>query len=155
MPTRQSLIRRDAIMRNALAEIARLALIVNPTAAIHGRIKSLASALAKMHAKQLTLEQVADFIGVRVIVSDCAECYHLADRLRGRFPCNDSQFDDYIRSPKPNGYRSLHVSVLASGGQPVEVQIRTQAMHELAEHGAAAHGRYKAAALEWTKPRPR
>lgn len=126
-----------------LRNIACLAGGVDPAAEVTGRIKSPESIRAKMRLRKLSAEQVTDRIGVRVIVSTESHCYRLAECLVSQFPTDPSRYDDYIRSPKRNGYRSLHLLLLDVGLLPVEVQLRTRSMHDLAEVGGAAHWRYK------------
>ena len=112
-------------------------------AQVHGRPKHLYSIWKKMQGKALDFSQVLDVRAVRVIVPDVPSCYAVLGRVHERFRAVAGEFDDYIERPKPNGYQSLHTVVLDAQGRSVEVQIRTQAMHEHAEHGVAAHWAYK------------
>ncbi|HET6599352.1 MAG TPA: TGS domain-containing protein, partial [Burkholderiaceae bacterium] len=112
-------------------------------AEVQGRPKHLYSIWKKMQGKQLGFEQVLDLSAVRVIVPDVASCYAVLGRVHELFRAVAGELDDYIERPKPNGYQSLHTVVLDSAGRVIEVQIRTQAMHEHAEHGVAAHWAYK------------
>jgi GTP pyrophosphokinase len=112
-------------------------------AEVQGRPKHLYSIWKKMQGKRLDFAQVLDLRAVRVIVPDLASCYAVLGRVHELFRPVAGEFDDYIERPKPNGYQSLHTVVLDEGDRPVEVQIRTQAMHEHAEHGVAAHWAYK------------
>jgi len=112
-------------------------------AQVHGRPKHLYSIWKKMQGKALDFAQVLDVRAVRVIVPDVPSCYAVLGRVHERFRAVAGEFDDYIERPKPNGYQSLHTVVLDAQGRSVEVQIRTQAMHEHAEHGVAAHWAYK------------
>ena len=112
-------------------------------AEVQGRPKHLYSIWKKMNGKGLSFEQVLDVRAVRLIMNDVAACYAALGRVHERFRAVAGEFDDYIERPKPNGYQSLHTVVLDEAGQPVEVQIRTSAMHEHAEHGVAAHWAYK------------
>ncbi|UXH79979.1 RelA/SpoT family protein [Roseateles amylovorans] len=114
-------------------------------AQVQGRPKHLYSIWKKMRGKGLTLERVFDLRALRVIVPEIADCYAALARLHERYQPVDGEFDDYIARPKPNGYQSLHTVVMAEDGRPMEVQIRTRAMHEHAEHGVAAHWAYKEA----------
>lgn len=114
-------------------------------AEVQGRPKHLYSIWKKMRGKGLTLERVFDLRALRVIVPEVADCYAVLARLHEWYRPVDGEFDDYIARPKPNGYQSLHTVVVAADGRPMEVQIRTRAMHEHAEHGVAAHWAYKEA----------
>jgi GTP pyrophosphokinase len=112
-------------------------------AEVQGRPKHLYSIWKKMQGKGLDFTQVLDVRAVRVIVPDVPRCYAVLGRVHELFRPVTGEFDDYIERPKPNGYQSLHTVVLDDDGRAVEVQIRTQAMHEHAEHGVAAHWAYK------------
>ena len=114
-------------------------------AQVQGRPKHLYSIWKKMRGKGLTLERVFDLRALRVVVPEVADCYAVLAQLHERYLPVDGEFDDYIARPKPNGYQSLHTVVIAADGRPMEVQIRTRAMHEHAEHGVAAHWAYKEA----------
>jgi GTP pyrophosphokinase len=113
------------------------------TAEVQGRPKHLHSIWKKMQGKQLALGQVMDLAALRVIVADVDACYTVLARVHQRWPAVDSEFDDYIAKPKPNGYQSLHTVIRNDEGRAIEVQIRTRAMHEHAEFGVAAHWAYK------------
>ncbi len=112
-------------------------------AEVSGRPKHIASIAQKMRAKSLAFEQLFDVLALRVIVERVAQCYEVLALVGQRWRAIDSEYDDYIARPKPNGYQSLHTVVEDDEGRPVEIQIRTRAMHELAELGVAAHWRYK------------
>ena len=112
-------------------------------AQVQGRPKHLYSIWKKMRGKGLGFEQVFDVRAVRVVVPDVAGCYAVLGRVHELFKAVPGEFDDYIERPKANGYQSLHTVVLDASGRSVEVQIRTPAMHEHAEHGVAAHWAYK------------
>jgi GTP pyrophosphokinase len=114
-------------------------------AEVVGRPKHLYSIWKKMQGKHLAIDRVFDVRALRVIVDDTAACYAALARVHAAMPAVDGEFDDYIARPKANGYRSLHTVVLGDDGRPLEVQIRTRAMHEHAEHGVAAHWMYKEA----------
>ena len=117
-------------------------------AEVQGRPKHLYSIWKKMQGKALGFEQVLDVRAVRVIVPDVAGCYAVLGRVHELFRAVTGELDDYIERPKPNGYQSLHTVVLDDSGRTVEVQIRTRAMHEHAEHGVAAHWAYKDAGVK-------
>ncbi|MFN9280960.1 MAG: RelA/SpoT family protein [Betaproteobacteria bacterium] len=112
---------------------------------VQGRPKHLYSIWRKMQGKSLPFEKVLDIQALRVIVASVPECYAALSALHQRYRSLAGEFDDYIARPKPNGYQSLHTVVLGDDDRPVEVQIRTQAMHDHAEHGVAAHWAYKEA----------
>ena len=112
---------------------------------VQGRPKHLYSIWKKMQAKGLVFTRVFDTRALRVIVQDVPACYMALACVHAALTPVDGEFDDYIARPKPNGYQSLHTVVLGADARPLEVQIRTRAMHEHAEHGVAAHWMYKEA----------
>ncbi|MFO1228669.1 RelA/SpoT family protein [Roseateles sp.] len=112
---------------------------------VQGRPKHLFSIHKKMLGKGLELARVFDQSALRVIAHDVADCYAALSRLHEVYTPVPGEFDDYIARPKPNGYQSLHTVVRDAAGKAMEVQIRTRAMHEHAEHGVAAHWAYKEA----------
>ena len=136
---------REAGIEAARAELAQRLAEAGIAADVQGRPKHLYSIWKKMQGKGLGIERVFDLRALRVIVADVAACYAALARVHEGFRPVDGEFDDYIARPKPNGYQSLHTVVLADDGRPLEVQIRTRAMHEHAEHGVAAHWMYKEA----------
>jgi GTP pyrophosphokinase len=136
---------REAGVERARERLAALLVAAGLHADVQGRPKHLYSIWKKMQGKHLGIERVFDIRALRVIVTDTADCYAALARVHEAFRPVDGEFDDYIARPKPNGYQSLHTVVLGDDGRPLEVQIRTQAMHEHAEHGVAAHWMYKEA----------
>ncbi|MDR0577947.1 MAG: bifunctional (p)ppGpp synthetase/guanosine-3',5'-bis(diphosphate) 3'-pyrophosphohydrolase [Candidatus Accumulibacter sp.] len=112
-------------------------------AGVFGREKSLYSIYRKMIEKRLSFSQVLDIYGFRVIVKDIPTCYLALGALHARFKPVPGKFKDYIAIPKINGYQSLHTTLIGPYGTPIEIQIRTQAMHHLAEEGIASHWLYK------------
>lgn len=112
-------------------------------AGVFGREKSLYSIYRKMVDKHLSFSQVLDIYGFRVIVKDIATCYLALGALHSLFKPVPGKFKDYIAIPKVNGYQSLHTTLIGPYGTPIEIQIRTQAMHHLAEEGIASHWLYK------------
>ena len=114
-------------------------------ATVHGRPKHIYSIVKKMRGKSLGFEQVYDIRGLRIIVQSIADCYQALAYVHSHFSPVADEFDDYIARPKVNGYQSLHSVVRDRSDLPIEIQIRTQAMHDHAEHGVAAHWAYKEA----------
>ncbi|MDB5955751.1 bifunctional (p)ppGpp synthetase/guanosine-3',5'-bis(diphosphate) 3'-pyrophosphohydrolase [Ramlibacter sp.] len=114
-------------------------------AQVSGRPKHIYSIVKKMRGKSLDFAQVLDVRALRVIVPDVQDCYAALAWVHERFAPIADEFDDYIARPKANGYQSLHTVVRDAAGRPIEIQIRTQRMHEHAEHGVAAHWAYKEA----------
>lgn len=121
---------------------------IGVSAQVFGRPKHIYSIAKKMRGKSLSFEQVLDIRALRVIVHSPDECYAALAHVHSKLRPLENEFDDYIARPKPNGYQSLHTVVCDEQGQPVEIQIRTEAMHAYAEHGVAAHWAYKEAGLK-------
>ncbi|HVR68810.1 MAG TPA: bifunctional (p)ppGpp synthetase/guanosine-3',5'-bis(diphosphate) 3'-pyrophosphohydrolase [Verrucomicrobiae bacterium] len=112
-------------------------------ATVSGREKRPYSIWLKMQRKNIGFEQLADIMAFRVVVDDIAGCYKALGILHGRYPMVPGRFKDYLSTPKPNGYRSIHTGVIGPEKQRIEVQIRTKEMHDIAELGVAAHWSYK------------
>ena len=114
-------------------------------ATVQGRPKHIYSIVKKMRGKSLGFGQVYDIRALRIIVESVADCYQALSIVHSHFAAVPEEFDDYVAKPKPNGYQSLHTIVRDAQQQAIEVQIRTQSMHDHAEHGVAAHWAYKEA----------
>ena len=112
-------------------------------ATVKGRQKQAYSVWTKMEQKSLALEQLSDIFGFRVVVETIPDCYRVLGVVHTQWPNVPGRFKDYISTPKNNDYRSLHTTVVGPGRQRVELQIRTRAMHDVAENGIAAHALYK------------
>ena len=113
---------------------------------LEGRIKSVYSLYRKMYTYDKAFDEIYDFYAVRVIVDNELECYTALGLVHEMFKSVPGRFKDYISTPKPNLYRSLHTTVIGHNGTPFEVQIRTAEMHAEAEYGLAAHWKYKSGA---------
>jgi GTP pyrophosphokinase len=112
-------------------------------AEVTGREKTPYSIWRKMRSKSVSFEQLSDIMAFRVVVDSVQSCYAALGALHGHYRIVPNRFKDYISVPKPNGYRSLHTGLHGPRGNRIEVQIRTAEMHDIAEHGAAAHWAYK------------
>jgi len=134
--------RREMISRTLEAIKKRLA-DSGLDAVVHGREKHVFSTYRKMSEKHLSFSEVHDIFGCRVIVKDVPACYLALGALHGLYKPIPGKFKDYIAIPKANGYQSIHTDLIGPYGVPVEVQIRTEQMHRLAESGVASHWLYK------------
>lgn len=112
-------------------------------ARVEGRQKAPYSVFRKMENKSIAFEQLSDIFGFRIRVKTVEDCYRAIGIVHTKWPAVPGRFKDYISTPKQNDYQSLHTTVIGPGRQRVELQIRTQAMHEVAEYGIAAHALYK------------
>jgi len=110
---------------------------------VYGRAKRPFSIWRKLQTKKLSFEQLSDIFGFRVIVGSTADCYRALGIIHTNWQMVPERFKDFISTPKPNGYRSIHTTVYGPEKQRVEIQIRTQEMHDIAERGVAAHWRYR------------
>lgn len=134
---------REAEIGQIAGDIRKLLAQVGIKAEVSGRPKHIYSIYKKMIEKEKPFEMVRDVRGVRLIVADVAACYAALGIIHTHWRPIPGEFDDYIAAPKDNFYQSLHTAVIYDDGKPLEVQIRTPAMHENAELGIAAHWRYK------------
>ena len=112
-------------------------------AKIFGREKTPFSIWRKVQKKRVSLEQISDIIGFRIILENIEDCYKALGIFHSKYNCIPGKFKDYISSPKINNYQSIHTSVIGPNKRPIEIQIRTMPMHEFAERGVASHWKYK------------
>jgi len=110
---------------------------------IYGREKTPFSIWRKVQKKRVSLEEITDIIGFRIILKDIDDCYKTLGVIHKEYNCIPGKFKDYISSPKINGYKSIHTAVIGSYKKPLEIQIRTKDMHDFAERGIASHWQYK------------
>jgi len=135
---------RETYIENVIGMISAKLAEVEITAEVLGRVKDISSIYAKMKSQDLEIEQIYDAIGFRAVVDRKIEdCYAVLGQIHSIWSPVPGRFKDYIALPKPNGYRSLHTTVIGEFGERMEVQIRTREMHRDAELGIAAHWKYK------------
>ena len=134
---------RDLYLAKAIAEVSARLSEVNIEAQVTGRGKHLWSIYEKMVQKDRDFDDIFDLVAIRIVVDSVRDCYGALGCLHGKWRPVVGRFKDYIAMPKFNLYQSLHTTVIGPGGRPLEVQIRTQEMHERAERGVAAHFAYK------------
>jgi RelA/SpoT family (p)ppGpp synthetase len=124
-------------------EFQNLLIDRNIKATIYGREKTPFSIWRKLQKKRVSLEQITDIIGFRIILENVDDCYKTLGIIHKQWNCVPGKFKDYISSPKINGYKSIHTAVIGSYKKPLEIQIRTKEMHDFAERGIASHWQYK------------
>jgi len=134
---------RETYIKQVVSEIDTLLKDFEINAKVYGRPKHIYGIWSKMTNKDKQFSELFDMLAIRVTVSTIAECYTILGLIHGRWHHIPKEFDDYIANTKANGYQSLHTAVYGPKGKPVEIQIRTKAMHQFAEFGVAAHWRYK------------
>lgn len=135
---------RDTFIDTIKARIRERISDITPPPVIEGRVKSIYSIYKKVYIKGKSFDEIYDIYAVRVIVQTVIECYNVLGIIHDMFKPIPYRFKDYIATPKPNRYQSLHTTVIGREGIPFEVQIRTQEMHNTAQYGVAAHWKYKA-----------
>ena len=133
----------DAFMRRTQTQIDERLSELHIEHIVYGRIKHPYSIYRKMFNQNRSLEEIFDLFAFRVIVENVGDCYNVLGVVHDIYKPILGRFKDYIGTPKPNGYQSLHTTVVGGDGIPFEVQIRTREMHEIAEYGVAAHWKYK------------
>ncbi len=148
---RDSIVRRLAqlkeeggdLIARVMRELTEILTEGGVDATLTGREKRPYSIWRKMQRKNMAFEQLLDIMALRVLVDDTAGCYQALGLLHGRYASLPGRFKDYLSTPKPNGYQSLHTAIIGPFQQRIEVQIRTRDMHQVAEFGVAAHWAYK------------
>jgi guanosine-3',5'-bis(diphosphate) 3'-pyrophosphohydrolase len=129
----------DEIVQQLLGDMESAGLVVQ----ISGREKTPYSIWRKMQRKNVAFEQLSDIMAFRLVVKTIADCYHALGVMHSHYAVVPGRFKDYISTPKPNGYQSLHTTLIGPQNQRVEMQIRTNEMHQIADLGVAAHWQYK------------
>ena len=131
------------IFKTLSSEFNQLLTANNIKTEIYGREKTPFSIWRKVQKKRVSLEQITDIIGFRIILENIDNCYKTLGIIHKKYNCIPGKFKDYISSAKINGYKSIHTAVIGSNKKPIEIQIRTKEMHEFAERGIASHWQYK------------
>ena len=133
----------DRFMNNVETKITKRLEVQNIRGKVYGRIKHIYSIYRKMYNQKRSMDEIFDLCAFRVIVDSIADCYNVLGQIHDMFTPVPGRFKDYIATPKPNGYQSVHTTVIGEEGIMFEVQIRTWTMHRTAEYGIAAHWKYK------------
>lgn len=142
---RLSFLRQEGsgVVETIISELGKQMKAAGIAAVVNGREKTRYSIWKKMQRKNISFEQLSDIMAFRVIVDTVEQCYHALGVIHSQYPVVPGRFKDFISTPKPNGYRSLHTTVIGPGNQRIEIQIRTREMHQEADLGVAAHWSYK------------
>ena len=133
----------DQVVKKIIKEIKYKFKLNKKIIQIQGREKSIYSIWKKMQKSSISFENISDIYAFRIICDDISDCYAALGIIHNIWPMIPGRFKDYISTPKSNGYSSIHTNVIGPLGRPIEIQIRTQKMHELNEYGVAAHWYYK------------
>ncbi len=141
---------REQYLQQVIAQVKQALEEAGIRAEVTGREKHITSIVRKMRQKNRSFDEIYDVLGIRVIVDEKKDCYGALGVIHSMWHPIPGEFDDYIATPKENLYQSIHTAVIGPEGIPLEVQIRTHEMHQLAEYGIAAHWRYK----EGARPDP-
>ena len=136
---------RDDIIGKVIKELEKELANAGIQGDVNGREKAISSIHKKMAQKSLTFDQLTDIVAYRILVPNRRACYETLGLIHDIYKAIPGRFKDYISSPKPNGYQSLHTAVIGPFGNRMEIQIRTHEMHDIAEYGVAAHWHYKQA----------
>ncbi|MBO4989193.1 MAG: bifunctional (p)ppGpp synthetase/guanosine-3',5'-bis(diphosphate) 3'-pyrophosphohydrolase [Clostridia bacterium] len=139
----QKIAERHKFVESVVAEIYEMLKEADISGEVYGRPKHFYSIYKKMTKQNKTLDQIYDLTAVRVIVPTIERCYEVLGKIHNKWKPVPGRIKDYIATPKPNMYQSLHTTVVTPFGQPFEIQIRTEEMHKTAEYGIAAHWKYK------------
>ncbi|MHB8072024.1 MAG: RelA/SpoT family protein [Candidatus Cryosericum sp.] len=134
---------REAFVKETIDQIDQMLQSKEIRAQVSGRPKNLYSIYRKMFQQSKSFDEIYDLTAVRILVNTIPECYLVLGYVHESFTVVPGRVKDYIALPKPNGYQSLHTTVMGSNGEPLEIQIRTKRMHEVDEMGVAAHWKYK------------
>jgi len=134
---------RKEFLEDIKAKVRERIAAIIPDAVVEGRIKSVHGIYRKMYMQNRNFDEIYDIYAVRIIVNTVIDCYNSLGVIHDMFRPIPGRFKDYISTPKPNMYQSLHTTVIGKEGIPFEVQIRTREMHRTAEYGIAAHWKYK------------
>lgn len=142
---RQAFLRKEGkdVVKKIIGDLEALMKNSSITCEVTGREKTRYSIWKKMQRKNVAFEQLSDIMAFRIVVDDVSECYHALGIIHSNFPVVPGRFKDFISTPKPNGYRSIHTTVIGPENQRIEIQIRTRDMHSEADLGVAAHWSYK------------
>ena len=134
---------RETIIEDSIKDIKMALKKASINTEISGRPKHIFSIYKKLHSKKTSIDNIYDLLGIRIIVDDISQCYASLGIIHAKYKPISERFKDYIALPKPNGYQSLHTSVVGPKGKLIEIQIRTQEMAHTAAFGLAAHWHYK------------